>query len=84
MKQYAHTITVKGSGQFPVDMLRYDCCWPITESDSHQIMLNPNDDPAYFNVREVRLTRMAHRHWQPTEGRWKSFTWEVTDHSYQR
>lgn len=25
--------TVEGRGSFPVDMLRYDCCWPRRESE---------------------------------------------------
>jgi hypothetical protein len=31
---YLHIATVRGSGYFPVDMLRYDQCWP---SDSEAI-----------------------------------------------
>jgi hypothetical protein len=32
MKIY-YNFTVKGRGQFPLDMLRYDMCWPQTTQD---------------------------------------------------
>ncbi len=82
MKQYQHTITVQGSGAFPIDMLRYDSCYPLTESDSYQIALT-GTHPEYFRPpRTITVTREAHRHWLPTAARWSSFTWTVTEHDY--
>ena len=69
---------VKGRRPFPIDMLRYDNCYPanipavesITESLDPQIIDN---DPGM--TRKVSLKgRVA-----PTMGRWNSFGWEVTD-----
>jgi hypothetical protein len=70
------TFTVEGRGQFPVDMLRYDCCWPASEAhDSPAIALTLNDGDAYFKPRRVVLS--THYDNAPTIGRWKSFTWVV-------
>jgi hypothetical protein len=54
-------------------MLRYDGLYPETEQDSI-LADSPGED------REINLTGWQnHRHWSPTEGRWKSFGWEVID-----
>lgn len=82
MKQYLHTITVSGSGAFPIDMLRYDCCHPRSEQDSYLIALNPNDSE-YFKSRTVTVIRERDRHWEPTTARWSSFTWTVVDHTIE-
>lgn len=66
---------VEGEGVFPTDMLRYDRCYPLTESDSytmesHNGMLEPH--------RRVLLCCDDARPRTPTEGRWESFGWKVT------
>ena len=62
------TFTVRGKGQFPFDMLRYDTCWPKFESP---------DVPALTRTDEERsLTMQGLR--EPTEDRWRSFGWRVT------
>ena len=38
----SYTFTVEGTGMFPVDMLRYDNCWPRTEQDdSPEVLAAP-------------------------------------------
>jgi len=66
-KQFEFTVT--GTGQFPVDMLRYDSCWPATESDSTRLGGGPVMEPRSVTVRGLR---------RPTVGRWKSFGWSVS------
>ena len=68
------TFTVEGSGYFPVDMLRYDACYPAREEDSH----------ATIFADDLRRVTLKHRVLKdevltgfPCEGRWKSFTWRV-------
>lgn len=62
--------TVEGTGEFPFDMLRYDCCWPKSEAhDSHLLSGETRD-----RRRIVLLTDNPHA---PTVGRWESFTWRV-------
>ena len=29
-----YSFTVQGSGEFPIDMLRHDSCWPAQPADS--------------------------------------------------
>jgi len=66
--------TVAGSGEFPVDMLRYDRCFPNSTEDALAI-LTPEKREDYTKIREVALcsTRQA----APTAGRWNSFCWGV-------
>ena len=63
---------ITGKGDFPVDMLRYDNCFPATEADSYAIAKTfgsygeweicvKKQTPAYGKV----------RNW--TDGRWASF-----------
>lgn len=55
--------TVRGTGQFPFDMLRYDQCWPT--DNTHAL--------AGTEPREVRMLGVN----QPTVDRWISFGWMV-------
>ena len=76
MKMERFKITVCGSGVFPIDMLRYDSCWPATEQDSSKIVENYYEGDK-CKLRSVDLLTDNHRHWKPTDGRWQSFTWKV-------
>lgn len=65
------TFEVTGRGEFPVDMLRYDGCWPVDGVDASNI-LGGQDAP----LRTVKLMSMRDRKdWQPTVARWQSFLW---------
>lgn len=72
MKIIRFRLTVEGSGAFPIDMLRYDHCWPASEIDSGRM-----DRDWGGEMRQVQLFTDQHRHWQPTVDRWRSFTWRV-------
>jgi hypothetical protein len=62
--------TVEGSGDFPFDMLRYDCCWPKDEGqDSYGI--------PRASIEPRRITLLSHSEHAPTSGRWESFGWRV-------
>ena len=68
------TIVVEGKRPFPLDMLRHDCCYPISETDSHAM----ENTIGRQNVSPLRVglyLRNGCR--QPTVGRWKSFGWQV-------
>jgi hypothetical protein len=84
---YRQVFKVKGHGSFPLDMLRYDQCWPhsgasvgaIERSQDEGFGLSgiggPPDEPG---PREVTLVRhVDDKHRLPTEGRWDSFGWKV-------
>ena len=74
------TFRVRGSGRFPIDMLRYDCCYPKHSADVCNIELTPEND-GYFKTRTVELVKI-HQEKQYngiTFDRWASFTWTVTE-----
>lgn len=64
---------VEGAGRFPIDMLRYDRCFPFDESNSY-LIVGPIERRtiklmAYVDVKSAT----------PCYGRWNSFGW--TAHS---
>lgn len=72
------------SGGFPVDMLRYDRCFPYSEQDSVKI--------SYFLSRYIRddvetmremlgkgIKLTSDHNFEPTLGRWESFGWTIVD-----
>lgn len=63
------TFTVVGRGEFPYDMLRYDQCWPESESQTHFMMASRSGS------RHVTLTGLR----EPTDGRWLSFGWRIVE-----
>ena len=70
--QNAITFTVVGKGAFPLDMLRYDTCWPGREVDSGLVA---HDFAGIDQSRTVNLKGLK----VPTIARWRSFGWEVID-----
>jgi hypothetical protein len=75
--KYRQIFRVEGSGRFPYDMLRYDCCFPRHESESP--LLNPDDGGKFRQVELMRFVEFARQ--VPTSGRWESFCWRVIDSS---
>lgn len=65
------TFTVIGSLPFPIDMLRYDACWPARTEDALAILAS--QDPMSGGV-SVQLYSAANC---PTPGRWNSFGWTI-------
>lgn len=59
--------TVEGRGTFPLDMLRYDACWPYSGDD----VCKMGDDVK--ERRSIRLVTGSDN--SPTHGRWSSFMW---------
>lgn len=80
--RFVHYATVKGSGQFPVDMLRYDSCAPVNfklEFDSwgkrtRAVLTDPKlcDELIVADVSSDRRP-----HW--TSARWSSFLWGIKE-----
>lgn len=65
-----------GSGEFPYDMLRYDCCYPQTEASAHKLTYS-------HEWREVYLVTAAREDgWIPCVARWRSQGWNVVDVTY--
>lgn len=71
-----YKITVEGSGQFPIDMLRRDMCFPHSESDA--LLMGVTSTEAVHRV--VNLLTWRERcptDHVATNARWESFGWEV-------
>jgi len=71
-------VTVKGiNTPFPIDMLRFDECWPATVEDSGKLA----NTFGFRHGRRVRwtLTLVSNRKDTPSVDRWQSFSVEVED-----
>ena len=70
--------TVTGRGNFPIDMLRHDSCYPRTESDAAAIerTFSPSYAIESWSVRIVRVAAVA-AHF--TDARWHSFGVDLTE-----
>lgn len=74
------TFVVEGSrAGFPVDMLRYDSCWPATSADARMIekLLDPEAREALPKRVQVQLQTDDRNFNVPTDARWASFLWKV-------
>ena len=66
---------VIGDGEFPIDMLRYDRCFPATEEDTWEITRSFRDPLA---KRRIELIRVGRNPVGPTVERWQGkFLWKV-------
>lgn len=82
---YVTRFTVEGSGHFPIDMLRYDRCYPDGQDDVGEIDVCHHDGDDYFKrIRKVNLVTFhaikGGEH--VTVARWASFGWKVTNVTY--
>lgn len=66
---------VSGKGRFPVDMLRYDNCWPIESEDATKILDQKTDRTLGIGRPQRSIELYTHRKGGPTIDRWKSFGW---------
>lgn len=71
--------TVRGTGPFPVDMLRYDGSSPYSEQDSNRVVssLCTIEQLQYRRV-IVLIKYNGYSRWTPNAAKWESFGWEVT------
>lgn len=67
--------------EFPVDMLRYDGCWPASEEQSVRMAtaIRSATDWVEIYVADNKTTIELATYGAPTEGRWLSFGWEVVN-----
>lgn len=63
---------VIGSGAFPMDMLRYDRCWPVDSNDAANLTDYNSSVDLSLKRRAVVLGTVADRN---TPDRWSSFGW---------
>lgn len=62
-------IAVVGRGDFPIDMLRYDSCAPLAQTDAFKITEG-------HDLRVIDLEMFTQGR-GPTDARWRSFGWIV-------
>lgn len=78
--KHATTFVVRGTLQFPADMLRTDACFPATPDDVNNMMdsiTGTYDKPTPVTITLVHVTDV--KGWKPTSQRWESFGWDVID-----
>ena len=77
---YFVEFTVEGDRPFPVDMLRYDHCYPAHEADSAEITNSHRPATIKPKMRKVNLRQWRFERGRlPQIGRWESFGWRVID-----
>lgn len=80
-KRWKVTWKVTWRGRFPMDMLRYDRCWPEDTADAMTIarsLEGPNTTEHVAQITTDRDTRAIAFN-TPTAERWRSFGAIVTD-----
>jgi len=55
---------------FPIDMLRFDACHPVSQQDISNLT------HGFAHLVELEH-RCADKEWEPTDRRWASFGWQV-------
>jgi hypothetical protein len=79
--KFVQTFQVRGSGRFPIDMLRYDHCFPAAEEESPKIAAAVYGSPKPWEVRLKRYIELSAQ--RPTGDRWRSFSAEVVEESIE-
>lgn len=66
----------RGKLGFPLDMLRYDSCYPATSEDATRIGMTLRREPCPWLLDEPHTIELTGPR-SPTAGRWASFGWDV-------
>lgn len=72
---YEFTVENPNGNSFPIDMLRYDSCWPKSEIDAS--LISDTFEYVTSSHRRTRVTLCTDSRAAPTKGRWSSFRWVV-------
>lgn len=76
--KYRQEIKATGKGPFPIDMLRYDRCFPLREQDAAEISLSHQEYLLRKEEEPIYLVKFsADKKFSFTPERWKSFGWEI-------
>lgn len=73
MATYRHFAKITGAGQFPIDMLRYEECWPSREAPDSRVVAESFDGVERWEVKVEKFydVKTGTRAWTPA--RWQSF-----------
>jgi hypothetical protein len=70
--------TVTGRGRFPLDMLRYDACYP-SDQEAATLMDHTFAYGGFKGDPNPTSIKLRSRTGAPTPERWSSFGWKVSD-----
>jgi hypothetical protein len=74
--KYRIEYKVRGQTRFPMDMLRYDRCNPLTEADA--ALIERHVQCAAEPECQIDLVTFSEtKAYKPTQDRWRSFGWTV-------
>ncbi|MBP7934223.1 MAG: hypothetical protein KA354_06195 [Phycisphaerae bacterium] len=80
---FEHRFEVVGHVPFPIDMLRYDSCFPATVQDSKAI--TESLEGPHSSMKTVALVCLTHKtDWRPAADRWRACGWTIRLHSKQK
>ena len=82
-KQCQHIITITAKNvfiPFPIDMLRYDRCYPYSKDDSKKIRGDMRTIDETGNLESITVSRADSEIWKPAVEQWKTFGWNVSKH----
>jgi len=85
-KQCQHVITLTAKNifvPFPIDMLRYDRCYPYSKDDSIKIRGDMRTIDETGNVESITVTKADHKIWKPAVEQWGLFGWIISKHETQ-
>lgn len=72
MANKVYRFAVRGKLAFPLDMLRYDACYPATQEAITEI-----HDSFFRHDTKERVVELTSQLGAPTGARWSSFGWRV-------
>lgn len=75
-RMYRWRAVAQGRGYFPIDMLRYDECWPAREGQLSVGHARPSDPPQTVELAAYSDSRARSPF---TPERWASFGWRLTE-----
>ena len=80
---YRTTFQVTGTLAFPIDMLRYDACYPAESVDANVIASAIRYDRDAPGTQTVTLEKVHMGKTTPnlTQDRWVSFSWAIQPHT---
>jgi hypothetical protein len=78
--RYVGTVRPVDQRAFPVDMLRYDKCWPRDEHTSNKIISTIYEhSAASLGPESIHVEKVCERRNDPFNlERWRSFGWNIT------
>jgi hypothetical protein len=77
---------VTGQSGFPLDMLRYDACYPTSQASVEELSASLETVERVERLKSGKMftVHLASRVGSPEVARWSSFSWRVNDVKKER